>query len=41
MRFGEIKRHEISSHYQLKNTSYFHHNGLMVKGYHTHKQHIA
>jgi len=33
MRFGDITCHEINSQYQLKNTSYFHHNGLMVKGY--------
>jgi len=41
MRFSEIKWYKINSKYQLKNTPYFHHNGLMVKGYHSHKQHIA
>jgi len=35
MHFGEIICHEISNQYQLKNTSYFHYNGFMVKGYHT------
>jgi len=33
MRFGEIKCCEISSQYQLKNTSYFNRNDLMVKAY--------
>jgi len=32
-RFGEIKYHEINRQYQLKNTTYFNHNGLVVKGY--------
>jgi len=32
MRFGEIKRQEINSQYQLKNASYLNHNGRMVKG---------
>jgi len=41
MRLGEITCHEIKSQYQLKNASYFHRNGLMIKRYHTHKQYIA
>ena len=32
MRFGEIKRQELNSQYQSKNTSYLNHKGRMVKG---------
>jgi len=33
MRFGEIKCREITSQYQLTNTSYFNYNNVMVKEY--------
>jgi len=35
MRFGEIKCHEITSRYHLKNTSYFHHDDAALLLLHT------